>query len=43
MTKAKDMRASVIVFPGSNREGDVARALAEVAGAKPSLVWHARA
>ncbi|MGO9134511.1 MAG: phosphoribosylformylglycinamidine synthase subunit PurQ [Methylovirgula sp.] len=35
------MRAAVIVFPGSNREGDVARALAEIAGTKPSLVWHA--
>ena len=34
------MRASVIVFPGSNREHDVARILAEVSGTKPNLVWH---
>ena len=34
------MRASVIVFPGSNREHDVARILAEVSGRKPNLVWH---
>lgn len=35
------MRAAVIVFPGSNREGDAARALIEVAGVKPAFVWHA--
>ncbi|MHB8885850.1 MAG: phosphoribosylformylglycinamidine synthase subunit PurQ [Methylovirgula sp.] len=35
------MRAAVIIFPGSNREGDAARALTEIAGAKPALVWHA--
>lgn len=35
------MRAAVIIFPGSNREGDAARALADVSGAKPELVWHA--
>ncbi len=35
------MRAAVIVFPGSNRDGDAARALAEVAGTKPAFVWHA--
>jgi phosphoribosylformylglycinamidine synthase subunit PurQ / glutaminase len=34
------MRAAVITFPGSNREGDVARAL-RVAGADVSHVWHA--
>ncbi len=33
------MRASVITFPGSNREGDVARAL-RLAGAHVSPVWH---
>lgn len=35
------MRAAVIVFPGSNREGDAARALAEIGGVKPAMVWHA--
>lgn len=34
------MKAAVITFPGSNRDGDVARALASV-GCRPSLVWHA--
>ncbi len=35
------MKAAVLVFPGSNREGDVARALELVSGVKPALVWHA--
>jgi phosphoribosylformylglycinamidine synthase subunit PurQ / glutaminase len=35
------MRASVIVFPGSNRERDVARAVQLVSGTAPSMVWHA--
>ena len=34
------MHAAVVVFPGSNREGDVARAL-RLAGARVSPVWHA--
>ncbi|UMY15569.1 phosphoribosylformylglycinamidine synthase subunit PurQ [Methylobacterium organophilum] len=34
------MRAAVVVFPGSNRDGDVARAL-RLAGAEVSKVWHA--
>ena len=34
------MRAAVIVFPGSNRDGDVARALRQ-AGAEVTSVWHA--
>ena len=34
------MHAAVVVFPGSNRERDVARAL-RMAGARVSLVWHA--
>ena len=34
------MRAAVILFPGSNREGDVARALHLASGAKPAIVWH---
>jgi phosphoribosylformylglycinamidine synthase subunit PurQ / glutaminase len=33
------MRASVITFPGSNRDGDVAKALAE-AGAHVDRTWH---
>jgi len=35
------VRAAVIVFPGSNREGDVARALEQANGRKPDFVWHA--
>jgi phosphoribosylformylglycinamidine synthase len=35
------MQAAVVVFPGSNREGDVARALELTSGAKPRFVWHA--
>ncbi|BBF91877.1 phosphoribosylformylglycinamidine synthase subunit PurQ [Blastochloris tepida] len=35
------MNAAVIVFPGSNRERDVAFALELVSGKKPALVWHA--
>jgi len=34
------LHAAIILFPGSNREGDVFRALASVAGQKPSIVWH---
>jgi phosphoribosylformylglycinamidine synthase len=34
------MRAAVVVFPGSNREGDVLRAL-RLAGAEVAKVWHA--
>ncbi|MGH1587534.1 phosphoribosylformylglycinamidine synthase subunit PurQ [Methylobacterium phyllosphaerae] len=34
------MRAAVVVFPGSNRESDVVRALRQ-SGAEVSLVWHA--
>src|SRR4051812_34511390 len=34
------MRAAVITFPGSNREGDVARALRQ-AGGTVTPVWHA--
>ncbi len=35
------MKAAIITFPGSNREGDVFRALADVTGHKPVHVWHA--
>ena len=35
------MRAAVVLFPGSNRDGDVVRALAVTTGVKPAIVWHA--
>jgi phosphoribosylformylglycinamidine synthase subunit PurQ / glutaminase len=35
------MKAAVVVFPGSNREGDVARAIEMTSGRKPTLIWHA--
>ncbi len=38
MTKPR--KAAVILFPGSNREGDVARALKQASGAAPAIVWH---
>jgi len=34
------MKAAVLVFPGSNREGDVAHALERVTGRRPQMVWH---
>jgi phosphoribosylformylglycinamidine synthase len=34
------MKSAVIVFPGSNREGDVWQALADITGSPPQLVWH---
>jgi phosphoribosylformylglycinamidine synthase len=34
------MRASVVVFPGTNREHDVAAVLRAVSGKPPRLVWH---
>jgi phosphoribosylformylglycinamidine synthase len=35
------MRFAVIVFPGSNRDRDVAAALEKVSGRPPLMVWHA--
>jgi phosphoribosylformylglycinamidine synthase len=35
------MRSAVIVFPGINRERDMARTLELVSGRKPAMVWHA--
>ena len=35
------MRASVIVFPGTNRERDVADVLLAISGTPAKLVWHA--
>src|SRR6201987_4910489 len=37
------MRSAVVVFPGINRERDMARALRLIAGREPALVWHADA
>ena len=34
------MRSAVIVFPGTNRERDVADVLADVSGRRPDMVWH---
>ena len=34
------MRAAIVLFPGSNREGDVARALQRASGKAPTIVWH---
>jgi phosphoribosylformylglycinamidine synthase subunit PurQ / glutaminase len=34
------MRAAVVLFPGSNRETDAARALRQVGGVEPAIVWH---
>lgn len=35
------MKAAVLVFPGINRERDMARALKLVSGREPTMVWHA--
>src|SRR5262245_66667546 len=35
------MKAAVLVFPGINRERDMARTLRLVSGHEPSMVWHA--
>ena len=34
------MKAAVVVFPGVNRDRDVARALRFASGAEPASVWH---
>ncbi|MDB5416055.1 MAG: phosphoribosylformylglycinamidine synthase [Rubritepida sp.] len=34
------MNAAIIVFPGTNRERDVALALKRVTGRKPHMLWH---
>src|SRR5579871_602012 len=34
------MQAAVVVFPGSNREQDVAKALGAVMGHPPHMIWH---
>ncbi len=35
------MKAAVLVFPGINRERDMARTLRLVSGREPDMVWHA--
>ncbi len=35
------MKAAVVVFPGINRERDMARTLALISGVAPAMVWHA--
>jgi len=35
------MRSAVLVFPGINRERDMARALKLISGNEPAMVWHA--
>jgi phosphoribosylformylglycinamidine synthase subunit PurQ / glutaminase len=35
------MKAAIVVFPGINRERDMARALTLVSGRAPAMVWHA--
>ena len=34
------MKSAVVVFPGSNRERDMAHALKLVSGREPAMVWH---
>ena len=34
------MRAGIVVFPGTNRERDIAIALRRVTGQPPRMVWH---
>ena len=34
------MKSAVIVFPGSNCDRDMAVALEQVSGIKPTMVWH---
>src|SRR5436309_9768037 len=38
---ARAMKSAVIVFPGSNRERDAARALKLISGHEPAMVFHA--
>ncbi|MEA2931121.1 MAG: phosphoribosylformylglycinamidine synthase subunit PurQ / glutaminase [Hyphomicrobiales bacterium] len=35
------MKSAVVVFPGSNRERDMAHAIRLVSGREPAMVWHA--
>jgi phosphoribosylformylglycinamidine synthase len=35
------MKAAVVIFPGINRERDMARTLELISGREPAIVWHA--
>ena len=35
------MKSAILVFPGINRERDMARALRMISGHEPAMVWHA--
>ena len=35
------MKSAIVVFPGINRERDMARALQLISGRSPAMVWHA--
>jgi phosphoribosylformylglycinamidine synthase I len=35
------MKSAIILFPGTNRERDMAAALGRVTGREPTIVWHA--
>ena len=37
------MKAAIIIFPGSNREHDVAMALKRASGHEPARIWHREA
>lgn len=34
------MKAAIVLFPGSNRENDMAAALEAASGTRPDVVWH---
>jgi phosphoribosylformylglycinamidine synthase len=34
------MKTTIVVFPGTNREHDMADAIRRVSGAEPKIVWH---
>src|SRR5689334_9225832 len=38
--RGERMKSAVVIFPGSNRERDMARALKLVSGREPAMVWH---
>jgi phosphoribosylformylglycinamidine synthase I len=35
-----DMKAAIILFPGTNRERDMAVALKRASGVEPAIIWH---
>jgi phosphoribosylformylglycinamidine synthase subunit PurQ / glutaminase len=35
------MKAGIVIFPGINRERDMARAIKIISGREPTMVWHA--